>query len=374
MNRPQPKRVGLLSNSAWSLVNFRREFILALVERGYEVVAFAPDDRYSAALQSLGARVVSLHAFSQASRNPLRDLLLLREITAGLRAARLDVLFSYTPKANIYGGIAARLLGLRFFPTINGLGYSFQENGWLPRIVSRLYRIGMVGAERIFVQNEEIVRQLTTRRMARRENIVEVAGSGVDLEKFHPATPSGAGAVNFMMCARLIREKGVVEYLEAARAVRELHPEARFTLYGVPAINPSALPERTISAYCDFPGMAYHSLSDDMPAAFRDCDVFVLPSYYQEGVPRGLLEALASARPVLTTDNVGCRQTVARDNGMLVRPRDVADLVRGMRAMIALGPAERQAMGQRGRQLAEERYDLRSVVRSYLGVLGARQD
>jgi glycosyltransferase involved in cell wall biosynthesis len=360
-------------NAAWNLVNFRMGVLRALTARGDEVVAVAPEDAASrATLEEAGIRLVAL-PMDSAGLSPARDLALLAGFRRVLGRERPAAMLGYTIKPNVYGSIAARSLGIPTLNNISGLGTGFMREGMLNRIVRGLYRVGLGGAHTVFFQNGDDLAQFKSLRLVRSNQAVLLPGSGIDLERFAPAPPGDPGRpLRFLLVARMLWDKGVGEYVEAARIVRREHPHVRFGLLGgIGAENRTAIPKATVDAWVREGVVDHYPAVADVRGPMADADVIVLPSY-REGTSRVLLEASALARPTITTDVPGCRDVVEDGvGGLLARVKDAGSLADAMRRMITFSPAERHRMGQAARARVERDYAEQRVIDIYLDRIAA---
>lgn len=371
----KPTRVAVVANTGWYLYNFRRKLMLALKARGHEVIAISPPDEYSARFATDGIA----HApwvLSATGKNPVVELRAVAALRRLLERAGATVVLSYTPKGNIYSGLACVGSRRTLLPNVSGLGRIFSDGGPLATLVQRLYRLAMSRAPRVFFQNEEDRDQFARAGIVQPSCTERLMGSGVDLERFSlqplPSASAGSGdRVTFLLVARMIREKGIPEYVAAARALRTRWPHARFQLLG--ALEQSrGLTAAEIDAWVREGAVEYLGTTDDVPAAIAAVDALVLPSYYREGVPRSLIEGAAMGRPIITTDMPGCRDVVEPGvNGWLCTPRDVEGLAQAMANYLAMSPPERAAMGERGRERAVRLFDERAIIASYLDALDA---
>ena len=366
-------KILILSSFAFSLVNFRGRLIEAMVREGHQVITCAPDDdpAVQRQLTALGAGYRRI-AMARTGSNPLADLLLLLRYVRLIARERPDVVLAYTQKPIIYGGMAARLFPkARFYALMSGLGYVFspaaEHRRLLRAIVGWLYRLGVARARAIFVFNrddrDELIAQDIVDAAAL---VVEVPGSGVDLAHFAPM-PLPEGPPRFLMISRLMRDKGVFEYAEAARHLKARYPEARFQLLGrLDKDNPTGLSEAELDLWVRHGIIDYVPETRDVRPLLAQSSVFVLPSYYREGLPRTLLEAMSVGRPLITTDLPGCREPVLSGvNGFLVPPRDVKALGVAMERFLT-DPALAAAMGARSRAYAENRFDVNKVNRQLM--------
>ena len=357
-------------NTAWNLVNFRAGLIRALVAAGYEVVAVAPDDKYAAGLNALGCRFVPLH-MENGRTNPVQDAMLTLRFARLFARERPDVYLGYTVKPNVYGSLAAHMMRIPVINNIAGLGAVFIKDGWLVRVVRWLYRMALKRSAKVFFQNDDDRQLLISGGLVRAEVTELLPGSGIDLNRFTPAFTTAVHDANskfrFLLIARMLRDKGVGEYVEAARLLRQRWPQADFCLLGfVDVQNPAAISRAEMDAWVAEGVVNYLGVSDDVRIQIATADCVVLPSY-REGTPRTLLEAAAMARPIITTDAVGCREVVNDGvNGYLCKVRDAGDLAEKMERMLSLSPEQRSEMGQRGRAKMVAEFDEVIVIGKYL--------
>jgi len=372
-------KVLILSSFAFSLINFRGRLIEAMGQAGHEVVACAPDSdtEVERQLAAIGARYCRT-AMDRTGSSPLADLRTLLRYIAIIRRERPDVVLAYTQKPIIYGGLAARLFSrTRFYALLSGLGYVFspaaEGRPVLRAIVARLYRSAIARARAIFVFNADDRGELIAHGIVGAcAPVIQVPGSGVDIAHFAEAAIP-AGPVRFLMIARLMLDKGIVEYAEAARRLKERYPEAIFMLLGrLDLENPTGISEDDLAAWVDSGVIDYHPETRDVRPLLISSTAFVLPSYYREGLPRTLLEAMATGRPLITTDLPGCRETVIEGrNGFLVPPRHVDALCTAMEQFL-IDRSLAAAMGSASRMFAVDRFDVEKVNRQLLGAMGIR--
>lgn len=349
-----------------SLLRFRGALIAALLQKGQEVHVAAPDlPRHSPIRQQLEASGVTVHEIPlrRTGTNPVDDFRLLVHLVRLMRRVCPQRVLAYTIKPVIYGTLAAWLARVpQRYALITGLGYAFQgagERGLLRALVQKLYALALRCAHKVFFQNPDDAALFRQRGLLpSRIPACIVNGSGVDVMAYAqvplPLPP------RFLLVARLLGDKGVREYVDAARQIRRHSPEARFGLVGWIDENPDAISRQELEAWVREGVVEFHGRLDDVRPAIADCNVYVLPSY-REGTPRTVLEAMAMGRAIITTDAPGCRETVVEaDNGFLVPIQSVSDLVIAMQRFID-EPALAARMGQRSRLLAEEKYDVNKV-------------
>ncbi|WP_137392193.1 glycosyltransferase family 4 protein [Rhodoligotrophos defluvii] len=368
------RTVAVICSYTASLVNFRYRLLAAMTAGGHRVIAFGPEHD-PASVAALSAIEVEFHRvpMARAGLNPFADLRTLAHLWRVLRAHDPDVVLCYTMKPIIYGLIAARLAGIRRrYALVTGLGYVFSDSAaslrlrLIRRLATRLYRIALRGCRRVFVYNDADAHDIRAGRMVSGDTpIIMVAGSGVDLERFQPA-PLPAGAPAFLLIARLLREKGIAEFAKAALDLHQRHPQARFRILGPLDPSPLAISRAEIDAWTASGAVEYLGETRDVRPFLRDASVFVLPSYYREGVPRSILEAMAMGRPIITADSPGCRETVINgENGFIVPPRDPTALAAAMERFIR-DPMLARAMGKRALEVARTRFDVEAVNRHLL--------
>ena len=366
--------VVVLGSYAPSLIHFRGSLIRALVERGHRVVAMAPaiGGDISARLRAIGAESHDIPLDNQ-SLNPLAMLRTVRALTRAFAELRPDAVIAYTVKPVTLGAAAAaRARVPRFVSLITGVGYAFSGGNSVKRRLSELaatvlYRRALRQSSAIVFQNPDD-RDLFRARglLPARPEPVLVGGSGIDLVQFSPEPLPGG--CRFLMISRLLGDKGLREYGEAARRLKVKHPEARFALVGYFDNSPDAVSRDELAAI-EAGGVEYLGRMDDVRGAIAGCNVYVLPSY-REGTPRSVLEAMAMGRAIVTTDAPGCRQTVDDGRkGFLAAPRDAGSLEAAMARFIA-DPDLIAPMGAESRRIAEERFDVNRVNEQMLAAAG----
>jgi glycosyltransferase involved in cell wall biosynthesis len=292
------------------------------------------------------------------------------------QAERPDLYLGYTVKPNVYGSLAAGMLGIPVINNIAGLGAIFIRGGLLVRLVRWLYKTSLKRSSKVFFQNNDD-RQLFISGGLVNETIADLLpGSGIDLTRFAvtplPSLPPANRKFRFLLIARMLRDKGVVEFVEAAKVVKGNYPDVEFALLGFLDVqNPAAISKEEVDSWVAEGSVTYLGVSDDVRAEIAAGDCIVLPSY-REGTPRTLLEAAAMGRPIITTDAVGCREVVDDgQNGFLCKVRDSADLANKMESMLKLSPQERQEMGRKGREKMEREFDEAIVIQKYLNAIHA---
>ncbi len=362
------KKVMIIAGFDRSLILFRRELIESWLQAGYEVTAAASGSEVRGPLKEMGVSYCEL-PLERTGLNPFKDLRLFFYLISLLRREQPDLLFLYTIKPVIYGSLAAGF-GLRegqIISMITGLGYAFIDRGGggvLRRLVIILYRLALRKNKKVFFQNPDDRAVFTELKVVDPDKIVMVNGSGVNLSYFryvHPEKLVDGEGRRFLLIARLLREKGIIEYVEAARQLKQLYPETAFKLIGWDlGTSPSAIEQDMVEGWRREGVVEVDGEKDDVRPDLAEAHVYVLPSY-REGTPRTVLEAMATGRAIITTDVPGCRETVEEGvNGFMVPVRDSDALAAAMERFIT-EPALAEQMGRESRKIAEEKFDVHKV-------------
>lgn len=371
-------KIAVVASLTLSLTNFRLELLKKMVAEGHQVTAYAPenDTRNIAKLREIGVDFVQM-PMARTSLNPFGDLQTLLFLWRQFRNKKPDYVLPYTMKPIIYGLLAARLAGVKNrYALVTGLGHVFSEpqpkgKAALVRGISvRLYRSALAGVRKVFVYNDaDKADMIQHKLMAAQTPLIMVPGSGVDLELYR-RSPVVADPPVFLMIARLLRDKGVGEFAEAAKQLKAKHPEVRFQLLGPYDPNPAGISADEVDAWVGHGTLEYLGETDDVRPFLANCSAYVLPSYYREGIPRTILEAMAIGRAVITTNCPGCRDTVEQGkNGFIVEPRNARDLAEAMEKLIE-SPDDIHQMGEAAHQLARERFEVHAINRLLLGEMG----
>ncbi|TDV34710.1 glycosyltransferase involved in cell wall biosynthesis [Paraburkholderia caballeronis] len=364
--RVHPLRIILVCNTAWAIYTYRQGLLRALNAAGARVTVIAPRDRTFAPLTQMGCHCIDLHVASKGT-NPVDDLRTLLALYGHYRSLKPDIVFHYTIKPNIYGSIAAWLARVPSVAVTTGLGYVFIQKSRAAQIARRLYRFAFRFPREVWFLNRD------DEAAFREENLLAhpdrarlLHGEGVDLDQFAFTPLPVRREFAFVLIGRLLWDKGVGEYVEAARALRPHYPHARFLLLGPAGVdNPSAITRGEVAAWEREGVIEYLGETADVRPFIADADCVVLPSY-REGVPRTLMEAGAMGRPIVATDVPGCREVVADgENGLLCNARDAASLATTLRRMLDMDAPARAAMARRGREKIAKEFDERIVVQRY---------
>jgi len=359
----------LSGNSSWNIVNFRVGLVAALRGAGFEPVVIAPiDPAGEPRMAMLDVRRFTVD-MDRSGLNPFKDLKLFLQYRRLIREIGPAAYLGYTIKPNIYGSLAARLCGVPAVPNISGLGTVFLRGGLLGWFASVLYRRGLRGAPIVFFQNGEDLSEFVERKLVRPDQARLLPGSGIDLDRFAPAQLP-PGPVTFLLIGRLLGDKGVREFVEAARTLRREGSEARFQLLGpLDAGNRTAITRAELDAWVEEGTLENLGETDDVRPFIARCHSVVLPSY-REGLPRSLLEGAAMGRPLIASDVPGCRDVVDDGvNGILCAPHDAASLADAMRRFSTMRDKDRSTMGAAGRAKVQAQFSEERVIEAYLQAL-----
>lgn len=367
------EKILFCGNSAWAMYRFRRGVLEALIADGYEVHVVAPVDDISSALEGLGC-IFHAVPMSPQGYNPLEDLRLVLALSALYRRVSPKVIFHYTIKPNIYGSVAARLAGAKSIAITTGLGYVFLNVGLVSWVSKLLYRIALRFPQSVWFLNHEDRGAFISGKLVDSSKCAVLPGEGIDLTYFRQLSDitGPSECFTFLLIARLLWDKGIGEYVDAARQLGGRHRNVRFLLLGPgDSGNPAAIPIEQIERWQEGGVVEYLGEAADVRPAIAAADCIVLPSY-REGVPRVLLEAAAMERPVIASDVPGCKDIVDHGvNGYLCAERNADDLASKMEAMLQLGASARREMGRAGRAKVQREFDEKKVVAHYRSVIQA---
>ena len=377
------KKIIIAVNSTFNLINHRVGLINGLLDGGYEVVAISPTDEFASRVKELDCHHVPLQ-MERKGTNIAQDLLLFWRYRTVLRQYMPDIYLGFTAKPNIYGSLAAQSLGIPVINNISGLGTVFGAmntslvGSLLARLVRVLYWFTFLRSDKIFFQNKDDRREFIEQGIVKTNLTDLLPGSGVDLDRFSytPITVNQLASkdntekkkTRFLLIARMLWDKGVGEYVEAARLLSRRYPRTEFCMIGFLDFgNPEVISEAQINEWISEGIVQYLGVINDIRPEIVKADCVVLPAQFREGTPRSLLEAAAMGRPVITTNTVGCRETVDDGvNGYLCIPNDATDLSKKMERIIHLDNAQLHEMGRCGREKMELQFDEQIVIQKYL--------
>lgn len=367
-------KIAFIANSAWYLSNFRASTLEAFSQQ-HAVSCLFPAQDDPAPLTRYDVARVPFY-LDAVSTQPVKEGRALLSLIATLRRVRPAMVYSFNPKTNLYALMACWLLRLPCVPNVSGVGVASQLGGlkgWLYRgLAGFFYR----RAKHVFFQNRQDREAFLQAGWVTEARSEVIPGSGVDLARFHPKPREPGRPVRFLMAARLLKAKGVPEYLKASRELHVRMPgKVEFLLAGALELSERGVPKASIEAWAGESGMTFLGHIDDMPALLDTVDCVVLPSYYPEGVPRSLIEAAAAGKVIVTTNRPGCEEVVLPgENGWCVPPQDMEALSQAMQGVAELDEAGLIRMGQASRALAEQRFDEALVIDRYWQVLPGHAD
>lgn len=361
------------ANSFWNIRNFRSGLISALTDRGWEVLIAAPGaDRVWAADRGAESAEIEI---DRSGMNPLRDLALIANYSKLITSCRPKYFLGFTAKPNIYGSIAARFSGVNCIPNVSGLGTAFINPGPLSTLVGMLYRVAFARCPVVFFQNADDLDLFTGRKIVRSQQARLLPGSGVDLERFRPVSAKASREIRFLFVGRMLGDKGVREFVEAARLLRPNHPDWKFQLLGpIDEGNRTGIGQAELDHWLQEGAIEYLGQVGDVRPYIAASTAVVLPSY-REGLPRSLLEAAAMARPIIATDVPGNRRIVQHGvNGLMCDARDSNSLAEAMLAVGQMDAGIRDAMGRLGRDMVERSFGEEQVIQAYLDAIAQLDD
>jgi glycosyltransferase involved in cell wall biosynthesis len=366
------KTIAFVSNNAWSVYNFRLDVIRWLLRNGNKVFVLSPHDDYASRLESEGCLFVRVD-FSNKSENPFSDIAFYRQLCSLYRQLRPDFIFHYVAKPNIYGSMAAYKNRIPSVAVITGLGYAFARRDLLFYIIRMLYRRGLKNAKEIWFLNNEDANVFVAEKMVDISRTRILPGEGVNTEHFSPV-PRNAPlqCFRFVMCTRLLKSKGIGIYADAARLLRNRnHKDVSFSLVGFFEKNhPDSVSSDDLSRWQQEGLIEWTGFADDVRPFLAEAHCLVFPSFYNEGVPRCLLEAGSMEMPAITSMNRGCREVVVDGvNGFLSKINDPFDLADKMEKMMRLSEADRRVMGSNGRKMVLEKFDVAKIIQVYANTL-----
>jgi glycosyltransferase involved in cell wall biosynthesis len=361
------KSIVIAANTSWGLYNFRKNLILSLVKRGYRVIAISMFDGYTDKLKSLGCECLNIEIDS-GGKNPFVDSLTILQLLSIYRKMSPDLVLHFTPKMSIYSSIACSFINIKYITNISGLGIIYSKRNIFSILVMYLYKFSQRKASKVFFQNDHDRANFINSRIVTNDKSDRLPGSGVDLNYFNFDEKLNTGNIRFILSARMILEKGILEYVNAAIHIKKIYPKVEFLLMGPADIdNPSSIKLSTISSWVENGYVNYLGALDDVRSSLSRADCVVLPSYYAEGVPKALLEAGAMGKVIITTDTPGCRDTVDEGvNGYLCAPRSVEDLINKLEQVIRMKKSKLISMGQNSRRKIESEFNENIIIDKYM--------
>jgi glycosyltransferase involved in cell wall biosynthesis len=356
-------------NTLWSMYNFRRAVLEDFIKNNFNVIVIAPKDEFVAKIEAMGCTFIPVKIAAKGV-NPIQDFLTFISYLKIFRKTKPDFCFFYTIKPNIYASLAARLLHIKHVSIVTGLGYVFSNNNIVSGIAKWLYKISLKEAKQIWFLNREDYAEFLKEKIihAHRGYIIK-SGEGINLSLFSESPQPDA--VSFLVMARMLWDKGVGLFVEAARILKQEYPEVQFNLLGFIGVdNPNAISKEQINKWEEEGVINYLGVTNDVRPFIHKSSCVVLPSYYREGIPLCLLEGAAMAKPLITTDSTGCRETVEEGiNGFLCKVKDVKSLQDAMRKIILMSKEKRLQMGLSGRKKMEQAFNIKKTIAEYYRII-----
>ncbi|MHC8523486.1 glycosyltransferase family 4 protein [Rossellomorea sp. H39__3] len=358
------KRIVILSNHHAYTYNFRKEIIQDLIEKNYKVYIVLPDGEKVNDLVKLGCEFINI-SLDRRGMNPFLDAILLKKYITILKMIKPEAVLSYTIKPNVYGGMACRLLKIPFFPNITGLGTAIENKGVFQSILVKMSKISYKNAQCIFFQNEENMTFFKNKGILKGSSKL-IPGSGVNTERFTYLRYPNDEQINFLFISRIMKEKGIDQYLEAASIIKKKYNNTNFHILGFC----EEKYEEKLNEYQDRKIITYHGMQSDIIPFLRNSHCTIHPTYYPEGMSNVLLESASSGRPIITTDRSGCKEIVDDGiNGFIVKQKNTQDLVRKIEKFLLLNNHERERMGINAREKIVKEFDRSIVVNAYMNEL-----
>lgn len=366
------KKIAIVDNSTWNIYNFRLPLIKLLKRKGFEVVVIAPVDNYIHYLnESHFTKHISIRFLSPQSKNPIRDLLFLFELYRVFKEEQPDLILHYTIKPNIFGNLAARLAGIPSISTITGLGYTFLNKNLINRLVPFMYKVALKKVLKLIFYNSDDCQLFIQKKLIDAKRTTVIPGSGVNTNHFRPfPQPLPSQKFVFLFIGRLLYDKGLKEYVAAARYLKQVSTNIECWVIGeLNAKNPATVAKAELVEWIDQKHIRYFGIALDVRQYLKRANVLVLPSY-REGIPRSVLEAMAMQKPIITTNVAGCKETVETpENGFLVPPKNSEALQEAMLKMYTLNQEALLSMGEKSRIKALAEFDDQIIAKKYLRII-----
>lgn len=362
-------RVAIVINTAWNIYNFRMGLIDELIANKAEVYAIAPEDSYGPLLVQKGCHYVPVE-MDNTGTNPWKDMRLTRRLLKVYKEVRPDLILHFTIKPNIYGTVAASLLGIPVINNVCGLGTIFMKESFVNRVAKWMYKIAFRYPKVVFFQNSDDRELFVQEKLISAEIAQVLPGSGINLKHFMPKTFKKNKEFTFLLIARLLYDKGIMEYVEAVKSLRVRGVMAKFQLLGAQdPLHKRGISPTLLEQWINNDTVEYLGTTDDVRRFIDKADCIVLPSY-REGTPRTLLEAASSGKPIVATNVPGCNNVVENNyNGFLCKLKDAEDLAGKMYDMLLLNEDEWAQMGKNSRAKVEKQFDERIVIDKYMSAI-----
>ncbi len=366
------KNILIVHNDSWSAFTHRIDLAKYLIQMGFHVkIAAANVKHYNSSIEKI-CPFIDLKYLKPKGKNVFTDMVLLSSFYKLYQKHSPDFILHFTAKPNIFGGLAAGLLGIPCIATVNGLGRVFSKKGFFTYIVKNLYKAGFKRTTKVFFQNKDDQQLFVSNKILPLQKSLVINGSGIDLDKFkssgYEANPD---KTIFLLGARIIAEKGIYEYAAAAKIIQSKYPNVIFRLAGQYASSdPLSVNKKDLDEWIKEGVIDYIGMKDDMLSEIDKSHVVVLPSYYREGIPKILIEAASMSKPIITTNNVGCREAVIDGyNGFMIDTKSANSLVGAIEKFMGLNTSQRKIMSSNSRKMAEDKFDSNKIYQTYFEVI-----
>jgi glycosyltransferase involved in cell wall biosynthesis len=351
------KKIILVANTTWNIYNFRQNVIVKLVEEGHKVTIVAPLDEYIEYVEKFPeVEHVNLRSLIRDGKNPFKDIALYYELKRIYIKVKPDLILHYTHKPNIFGSLASGLNGYKSISVVTGLGYSFIHKGWINTITETLYKLASRYNQYLIFENSDDRQYFIEKRLASPDKAIVIKSCGVDVDYYEDKSDFKYenGIIKFIFIGRLLKDKGIEEFVAAAKYFRKRNKKTKFVVLGdFDVDNPSSIDKEELLKWINDDMIDYKGFVNDIRPYIEHSSCVVLPSY-REGMPRTMLEAMSMKRPIITTNTAGCRELIEEGkNGYLVEIRDENSLIQAMNKMVNLSHTERRALGEYGRKMIE---------------------
>lgn len=359
------KKILFIGNTAWSMYNFRRPIFQHFLRKGKEVVVIAPHDNlYIEKLKEIGCKCYTVDIDAK-GKNPFKDIVTMYNFKQIIKREKPNICFFYTIKPNIYGSIVATQLKIPFIPITTGLGYTFLKDNLINKFTKKMYQVAFTKANKVWFLNKDDANSFVNAQIIPTEKVCILKGEGIDTNKFEvQPLPK---EISFLFIARMLWDKGVGEFVDAARILKKKYPKVNFKLLGFLGVdNPSAVSKKQMDEWVNEGIVEYLGATNDVRPYIYQSTCVVLPSFYREGIPFSLMEGAAAGRPIIGSNNVGCKEVVDHgENGFLCKIKDSQDLSNQMEKIILMPNDERTNMGIKGRKKIENEFSIKLVIDKY---------
>ena len=365
------KKILVIASNTKMFFNFREDLVKEFISHGYKVSVIVPETGFKEQFLRLGAKEIVV-SMNKNTISIFKNLSYLKRLKAVIKKENPNIVFSYTIKPIIFGSLAAHANKIEnIYSMVTGLGHLYEKDvSFKTKIIrficGNLYRFVFRYNKKIIFQNQDDINEVIKRHYVKIDKCALVSGSGVNMNKFKKTSLPSENV--FIMVSRVLKSKGVMEYFEAAKMVKDIYPKTRFIYIGRIDKTSYAINYNDLKPYIDSNIVEYIPETDNVYKYLKLARIYVLPSYYREGIPRASLEALATGKAIITTDSIGCREVINGKNGLLVKPKDVNDLKEKMIYMIE-HHKEVEKMGQESYNYCQERFDVSIVNKKMLEIL-----